>query len=37
MNMSGTKTNHWVPLLVLGASLMVGLYMSEYATKKIIK
>jgi hypothetical protein len=37
MNMSGTKTNHWVPLLVLGASLMVGIYMSEYATKKLNK
>ena len=37
MNMSGTKTNHWVPLLVLGASLMIGLYISEYATKKLIK
>ena len=37
MSMSGTKTNHWVPLLVLGASLMVGLYISEYATKKLIK
>ena len=37
MNMSGTKTNNWIPLLVLGLSLAVGIYISEYATKKIIK
>ena len=35
--MSGTKTNNWIPVLVLGLSLAVGIYISEYATKKIIK
>jgi len=36
-NMSGMKTNHWIPLLVLGLSLTLGIYISEYATKKLIK
>lgn len=36
-SMTGTKTNHWIPLLILGASLVVGIYISEYATKKLIK
>ena len=36
-NMSGNKTNHWIPLLVLGLSLSIGIYISEYATKKLIK
>jgi len=36
-NMSGSESNHWVPLIILGMSLAVGIYISEYATKKLIK